>query len=49
MQFHESRQSKTSPVRYVLELSPEEAEVVKKELFEIISKIVSIKGEIEDE
>ena len=39
MRFYESKQSKTSPVKYTLELSPEEAEKVKKELFEIISKI----------
>tara|TARA_R110002020_G_scaffold224918_4_gene434824 strand:+ start:117 stop:254 length:138 start_codon:yes stop_codon:yes gene_type:complete len=41
MLFYESRQSKTSPLKYVLELSPEEVEKVKRELFEIINKIKS--------
>ena len=39
MRFYELKQSRTSPVKYALELSPEEVEKVKKELFEIISKI----------
>tara|TARA_R110000824_G_scaffold221481_1_gene408587 strand:+ start:2418 stop:2555 length:138 start_codon:yes stop_codon:yes gene_type:complete len=41
MRFYELKQSRTSPIKYVLELSPQEAEKVKKELFEIISKIKS--------
>ena len=42
MRFYESRQTRTSPLKYTLELSPEETEKVKKELLEIINKI---KGE----
>ena len=41
MLFYESRQSKTSPLKYMLELSPEEVEKIKRELFEIINKIKS--------
>ena len=39
MRFYELKQSRTSPIKYSLELSAEEVEKVKKELFEIISKI----------
>ena len=39
MQFYESRQSETSPLKYVLELSPEEAEKVKQKLFEIMEQL----------
>jgi len=39
MLFYESRQSKTSPLKYMLELSPEEVEKIKRELFEIIVKL----------
>ena len=39
MRFYEARQSATSPVKYVLELSPEEVEEVKAELSKIITKI----------
>ena len=41
MRFYETRQSNTSPIKYVLELSPKEAEKVKKELSTIIKKIKS--------
>ena len=39
MRFYETRQSNTSPIKYVLELSPKEAEKVIKELSTIIKKI----------
>jgi len=41
MRFYETRQSNTSPIKYVLELSPKEAEKVRKELSTIIKKIKS--------
>jgi len=49
MRFYESKQSKTSPVKYTLELSIEEVEKVKKELFEIITKIKSLDNNKEKE
>ena len=39
MRFYELKQSKTSPIKYTLELSLEEVETVKKELSQIITKI----------
>jgi len=41
MRFYEVKQSRTSPVKYSLELSLEEVEKIKPELFEIINKIKS--------
>ena len=45
MRFYEARQSATSPLKYVLELSPEEVEKVKQELFDIITRI---KGDVNE-
>jgi hypothetical protein len=39
MRFIETRQSNTSPIKYVLELKPEEAEKVKDLLQKIIERL----------
>tara|TARA_R100000664_G_scaffold34249_1_gene55751 strand:+ start:329 stop:463 length:135 start_codon:yes stop_codon:yes gene_type:complete len=39
MKFSEHRQSRTSPLRYILELKPEEAEKVKDLLQKIIERL----------
>jgi len=39
MRFEEFRQSGTSPLRYRLELSPEEAEKTKDLLYKIIERL----------
>jgi len=41
MRFYESRQSSTSPLKYVLEMSPKEAGVVQEELVQLIRKLES--------
>ena len=45
MRLYESRQSATSPIKYKLEMTPEEAGLVQKELIEIIRKIESLRKE----
>ena len=49
MRLYESRQSATSPIKYKLERTPEEAGLVQKELIEIIRKIESLRKEKKDE
>ena len=44
MRFIETRQSNTSPLKYVLELKPEEAEKVKDILQKIIERLVNEKN-----
>jgi len=39
MRFEEFRQSGTSPLKYLLELNPEEAEKVKDLLYKIIERL----------
>jgi len=39
MIFQEHRQSPTSPLKYIVELSPEELEKVKDLVFQIIKRI----------
>jgi len=45
MRFYEHRQSATSPLKYHLELSPDELEMVKEQLMEIAQTIISNSGE----
>jgi hypothetical protein len=45
MRFYEHRQSATSPLKYNLELSPDELEMVKEQLMEIAQTIISNNGE----
>tara|TARA_R110002012_G_scaffold237183_3_gene410924 strand:- start:3993 stop:4130 length:138 start_codon:yes stop_codon:yes gene_type:complete len=40
MRFIESRQSSTSPMKYILELKPKEAEEVKDLLEQIIKRLI---------
>jgi|TARA_R100001163_G_C5014950_1_gene159606 hypothetical protein len=40
MRFIESKQSSTSPLRYILELKPKEAEEVKDLLEQIIKRLM---------
>ena len=39
MRFEERRQSPTSPLKYIVELTPEELEKVKDLVFQIIERI----------
>ena len=48
MRFYESRQSRTSPLKYVLEMTPKEAGLVQKEIVEMIKKIDSLRKEEKD-
>lgn len=45
MRFYDSRQSNTSPLKYVLEMSPSEAEFVKQDIIKIINKIDRLNDE----
>jgi len=45
MRFYEARQSDTSPVKYRLEFSEEEAEIVKKQIAEILHILYKVRKE----
>tara|TARA_R110002110_G_scaffold100573_1_gene256237 strand:+ start:2478 stop:2621 length:144 start_codon:yes stop_codon:yes gene_type:complete len=47
MRFYQARQSLTSPVKYSLELSEEELEIVKKQMAEILHILYKVRKEDE--